>query len=96
MGLFSYKIHMDMKYLPNLPLSVKGGQPGVGGVLKKREHLILLLYHFSGLDINKQSLWTWTLKIQPKYLFILKNNLSKLIYKTKKKIYVLAKMKHPP
>ena len=38
---------MDMKYLPNLPLSVKGGQPGVGGVLKKREHLILLLYHFS-------------------------------------------------
>lgn len=35
MGLFSYKIHMDMKYLPNLPLSVKGGQPGVGGALKE-------------------------------------------------------------
>lgn len=86
---------MDMKYLPNLPLSVKGGQPGVGGVLKKREHLILLLYHFSGLDINKQSLWTWTLKIQPKYLFILKNNLSKLIYKTKKKSMYLPKWNIP-
>ena len=35
MGLFSYKIHMDTKYLPNLPLSVKGGQPGGGGALKE-------------------------------------------------------------
>ena len=26
---------MDTKYLPNLPLSVKGGQPGVGGALKE-------------------------------------------------------------
>lgn len=26
---------MDTKYLPNLPLSVKGGQPGGGGALKE-------------------------------------------------------------
>lgn len=26
---------MDIKYLPSLPLSVKGGQRGVGGALKE-------------------------------------------------------------
>lgn len=85
---------MDMKYLPNLPLSVKGGQPGVEA-LKEEVTFSTPPLPFSGLDINKKSV-NMDFENSTKIPFHFKNSLSKLIYKTNKKIYVLAKMKHPP
>lgn len=58
---------MDIKYLPSLPLSVKGGQRGVGGALKEDMTFspplpFIRLGHKKSVNMD--------LKIQPKYLLI--------------------------